>query len=290
MKTYAIYRGLYGADFVRHSIESVLPHVDKVIFVWGGRPWANASEWTHKGKRYTFPKLIDNLPEVVKGIDDPRVHFVEAYHETPRGQLASMVNDIVIPQFGRPDVALFMMPNYVWKQDALASALDEFTAARYRYANTWQVEMWRGFDYRIPRRERTGPGFCNLREMRQMPMTDLNYHPTYMRIEDVPMLGAESHNLRYSENLNTLFWRQLVTEAWVATIHDSKPDPDHFEEKLLNWTPETRDLEMALAYKARIPKAEPYDFHKLPEVILRDIDKLRKSASNAAWKGYPKCE
>lgn len=290
MKTYAIFRGLYGADYVTHAIESVLPFVDKVILVWGILPFAEVDEWTHKGKVYKFPDRFDVLLEAVEVMGEPRVH-VEHYHsQSPRNQWTEIVNEIVIPKYGKPDAVILGHVTHVWCRDALAANLEEFEASRYLWANTWQTETYRRLDYRIPERFRAGVGFWNLQMAGKMPATGLDCNPATATLRSGPMLGGRVHNLRYSQNLNIMFWRHLVVQAYVAQLGDSRPSPDHFEDKLLNWTPETRDIEMALAHKHTVPQAVPYDRRGLPESILRDYDALTKQTSREAWKGYPPCE
>jgi len=290
METYAIFRGLYGTGYVKRAIESVLPHVDKVILVWGVVPFAGVNEWEHDGKVYKFPDRFDDLPEMVEAMDDPRVHVVWHHSQNPRNQWTEIVNDIVIPKFGKPDVVMMGHVTHVWTERALAANLEEFGTSRFKWANTWQVETYRQLDYRISEGFRAGVGFWNLEQAHRMPTTGLDFNPAKIPLSRGPMLGGRVHNLRYSQNLNIMFWRHLVVQAYVAQLGDSRPDPKHFEEKLLNWTPETRDIEMALAHKTTVPQAIPYDPSGLPASIKRDYDALAKQISRDAWKGYPKCE
>jgi hypothetical protein len=291
MKTYAIYRGLYGSDFVKQSIESVLPHVDKVIFVYCVKPWAGVTEGEYRGVKYKFPEHVDTLSETVKQMaeDDFRIDYVEHYSPSARGQIAEIVNEIVIPKFGRPDVAFFMHPDHVWRDEALGEALEEFKRAPYQYMNTYQVETWRGLDTRIPERRRAGVGFWKVPEG-GLPETALDFNPKQVPLQYVMMLRPRVHNLRYSQNPNMMFWRHLIISAYVKVDGDSRPNPNHFEDKWLNWTPDTRDLEMSLAHMATVPAALPYDVSELPETIQRDLPELQRQISNAAWKGYPSCE
>ena len=123
-----------------------------------------------------------------------------------------------------------------------------------------------------------------------MPDTALDFNPKQIPLPFVHMLQARVHNLRYSQNPNIMFWRHLVISAYAGVVGDSRPNPDHFDDKWLNWTPETRDIEMSLAHKHTVPQAVPYDTQELPEVIRRDLDTLQAQISNEAWKGYPTCE
>ena len=171
MRRYVIYRCLYGSDFVQESIRSVLPFVDKVIVVWGGKPWGGVDHCMYQGRRIDFPERFDDLPEKVKEIDDPKVEFVEFYYRNPINQCAVLMNDVVIPRFGKPDTAIFQMVTMVWRHQELEKALQEFEMSHYFCANSRQVELWRGLNYRVPERPRAACGFWNLRNIARMPPT-----------------------------------------------------------------------------------------------------------------------
>lgn len=285
----AVYRCLYGSDFVEYSIRSVLDAVDKVVVVWGGKPFADVDHCVYKGKRYDFPKRFDDLPEIVQSIDSPKVEFIEHYHHNPRNQWAHIINNIVTPRFGKPDAALFMHVGMVWRADQLLKAFDEFFHGDSPCCNTRCVETWRGLDYRIPERLRAGCGFWKFQDFAKMPETWLDFQPRTVNLPGLHMLNAEIHNLRYSQNPNIMFWRQLVIMAYVAALGDSTPDPNWFEDKWLTWDPETnnQDLEMAINWKHLIPAAIPYDTDELPAGIRRDLVMLQKATSNKVWRGIP---
>jgi len=268
----------------------VLPVVDKVIVVWGERPFAGVKAWMHKGKVYNFPEKFDNLVEVVESYPDDRVHLFKHHIDNPRNQWTRIVNEIVIPEFGKPDIAIMGHVTHVWEEDAIRAALEEFKTSRYRCANTWQVETWRGLDTRIPERFRAGAGFWNLRDVGEMPPTWLDFNPSGTPLSRLPMLCGKVHNLRYSQNPNIMFWRHLVVQAYVSKLGDSRPDPNHFDDKWLTWTPATRNIEMAAAHAHTVPEAVPYDTSCLPHVIQRDLPVLQAKTSNEVWEGYPECE
>ncbi len=289
MSVFAVYRCLYGADFVEYSIRSLLDAVDKVIVVWGGRAFANADRCIYRGREVMFPERFDDLPERVKAMDDPRIEFVEHYHPTPRNQWTELMNNVVIPKFGKPDAAMFMHVGMVWRADQLLKAFEEFFNNPISYANSGSIETWRGLDYRIPWRMRVGCGFWKFDGLRRMPRTALDSNPERVALANIPQLSGEVHNLRYSQNPNIMFWRQLVVMEYVAAAGDSKPDPDHFEEKWLKWHPVTnnKNLEMSKAFAHYIPEVVPYDTEELPEEIRRDLAALQAATSNDVWKGYP---
>ena len=126
--------------------------------------------------------------------------------------------------------------------------------------------------------------------LRWVAETWLDFNPANKTLPEMSTLPGPVHNLRYSQNPNIMFWRHLVVQAYVSKLGDSVPDPRHFEDKWLNWTPATRNIEMALKWSHTVPKAEPYDVDELPEVIRRDLRALKAKTSNDVWRGYPPCE
>ncbi len=64
--TYALYRVLYGEDFIQDSILSILDHVDKVFVFWDDRPWGDVKEAKYKGHMTKIPTHIDNVAGMCK--------------------------------------------------------------------------------------------------------------------------------------------------------------------------------------------------------------------------------
>lgn len=59
--TYALYRVLYGEDFIQDSILSIIDHVDKIFVFWDDRPWGDVKEAKYKGNIVKIPSKIDNV-------------------------------------------------------------------------------------------------------------------------------------------------------------------------------------------------------------------------------------
>ena len=62
---YAIYRCLYGEDFIQESIKSVIDHVDKVFIFWTNKPWGNTDRCMYKGEEVVFRE-----DQIVKALKD----------------------------------------------------------------------------------------------------------------------------------------------------------------------------------------------------------------------------
>lgn len=284
----AVYRALYGEDFVRHSVESVLQAVDQIAFVYAGRPYADATEGVrYDGVKFKIPQPIDRMLERLP--KDPRIRVFELYNPTPWGHWTRIFNEIVIPNYGSPDMAVCVFPVQVWRNGELDRAFEEFKRLRVPYANSAQVDIWRGFDWALPRLPiRNGANFLNLR-MRPVKATQFDCFPCH--VSQAPQLEKTLlHNLRNAQNPNTTFWKCMAVGAYAKAVGDSEPNPNWFEDKWLNWTPETTCLNMSKRWGHTSFKAEPYAVGELPELIQADLPALREATSNAAWKGYPPCE
>jgi len=72
---------------------------------------------------------------------------------------------------------------------------------------------------------------------------------------EIPLKTAEEH--KYTST-GIKFWRH-PEQMNNYKIGDSVPAQHWYEEKWLNWTPNTMNLEPAANYTHRIPKALPYD-------------------------------
>lgn len=64
--TYAIYRVLYGEDFLFDSIISILDYVDKIFIFWDDKPWAGVKEAHYKSQLIPLPSKIDNVVGKIK--------------------------------------------------------------------------------------------------------------------------------------------------------------------------------------------------------------------------------
>lgn len=59
--TYAVFRILYGEDFLMDSVLSIIEYVDKIFIFWDDRPWGGVRSAQYKGKVIPIPSKIDNV-------------------------------------------------------------------------------------------------------------------------------------------------------------------------------------------------------------------------------------
>lgn len=241
MKSAAVYRVLYGEDFIEESIHSVLNAVDKVYVFWTNKVWGDCKAVKYNGEIVKFPEKFDNAVEIVKGIDSPKIELIEHYHPTPHGQFTELVNHYV-----DADVVILIEHDQII-EDA-RTALDEFNSSDRIAATLPQIEYWKTKEYRIPDRYRPGPIFWKT----PLPHTRPNGAPGWV----LPWLQSTiAHNYGFCVSDKTMYWKHLTALAFSPKIGDSLPREDWYEEVWLKWTPEMENLEISKNHPTAIPRA-----------------------------------
>lgn len=279
-ETVAIWRIFYGEDFIVESILSVLPFVDKAIVYWTDRPWGSWKTVTYKGKTYKRPggggtpmngwhEKVGRLRNRSPGLGKVEREYFHV--DDPMNQFTRIVNQSLIPQYGKPETLIVLEPDHVLHYGQLTTALREFKSNGYRAAHTKQIDLWKTTEWRIPERpNRTGTVFWNLSDLDEMPETKRQAEP---RSSDFVQLNAYTHNLGFCVSQETMLLKHVCALGFSQEIGDSMPNEDWFERKWLHWNPTTnnRDLEIAKGYEHMIPKAVPYDPAGLPGVLREDL-------------------
>lgn len=268
-RVYACYRGLYGEDFIRESVESIRPYCDKIFVFWSAVPLGNVKFVSYMGKKIIFPAKFDNYVDVVSGLalKDKDIHVSRFDAPDNNNQVTEMVNSRILPNFDAPDTVLFIEPDMVFRSDQIKDALVEFEDKKLSHASTSQVEIWKLKPcYRIPLRRRPS---CTLFDLAQyngkLPKTGRGGNAAGMTY-----LNAFNHNFGFCLLARSMYWKHLLAIAFSPLIGDSRPRKDWYEKVWLDWRPETNNsnLEISEGHGHLIPKAVPYDFHALPETIL----------------------
>lgn len=277
----AVYRVLYGEDFIQYSIRSILPYVDQIFVFWDDIPWGDVRSCNYKGKQVVFPEKFDDAVERIQDMNEPKVVLLYDHRFNNVNQFTYLVNEKIIPTYGKPEELLVVEADSVFKTAEIEKAFTEFRQRNLRCAKTRQVEVWRGFDYRAPEREyRTGAVLWNLQDIEAMPSTQRQAEGEGMQI-----LEAEIHNLGFAVSPKVMYWKHLTALAFAQAIGDNMPNEDWLEDKWLTWHPETnnQDLEISLGFEHVIPKAVPYDVSLLPEEIYRDLELLRGKTLGSSY-------
>lgn len=261
----AVYRVLYGEDFIVESIRSIAPHVDQVLVVIAPRPWGSSAGVHYRGVWYPWPDKFDNLRGAVERHFGAAVRVIEDFFPTPFGQHDHIVQNVLGSRGLLPADVVFIEPDHVFVE-----AEAEATFARWRSSvapagATSQVELWAPPGYvplwRVPERA----GRASVLFYRSVALG--------IRLPSIPpvQIVGEVHNFGFCFSARTMFWKHLTAMAFAAEIHDCAPAPDWYEKKWLGWHPETNNanLEMTATLEHMIPRVVPYDARLLPESIKK---------------------
>lgn len=261
---YAVYRCLYGEDFIQQSINSIDEFVDKIFVFWDDIPWGNAKDCVYKGKTVRFPKKFDNIVDRIKELSNPKVELIYDHMFNNKGQFTHFVNDIILPNYKKPEKVFVVEIDHVWRRDQLIKFFEEFDKENVTVASSSQLELWKYSNYRIPFRKRASSVLWDMRKLDKMPMTYRQADVKGMKI-----LKPYNHNFGFTVSEKIMYWKHMTALGFSAAIGDSLPNEAWFEDKWLNWHPKTnnKNLEISIKKPHAIPKAYKYNTNELPEQI-----------------------
>ena len=231
---YAIYRIHYGLDFLGKSIESVIDEVDKVFVFWSKRPWFKQCK--------DLPPLNENVLEFCKKYD--KVIVIEKEFDLPENQFKKMY-DHVVSEYSKPDQVLMMEPDMVWDRETLS----EVWKLKDNEISFNQIEFWKNEDWYI-KRDRPGPTLWNVAPHNTMKGCWASKQKTHETLK--------CYNYGFCLSPEVMKYKHEVAIQSSKYYGDSLPSKEWYEEKWLNWTPETRDLEISEAHRHLIEKAHPW--------------------------------
>jgi tetratricopeptide (TPR) repeat protein len=263
---YAIYRCLYGEDFVQESIKSIAGYVDKIFVFWDDAPPGNVTGCIYRGETVTFPKKFDDVVGKVRSLDNPRIEIIYAHQDTADNYLTRLVNNIILPDHEKPAILISLEADHVFRDDQIRKAIDDFIEKDCVFATTNLIEVWKGLNHRLPERpNKVGAVFCNMTKMDKMPAT-LKHGGVLV----MPKLSAFAHSFSFAVSEKLMFWKHLLSIGAAQKLGGSIPSEDWYEEKWLKWDFESNNenLEIPEQGKEEQPlSAIPYDFNELPELI-----------------------
>lgn len=265
---YAVYRCLYGEDFIQQSIKSIDPYVDKIFIFYDDIPWANATECKYKGKIVKFPDKFDNILEKIMELNNQKIILLYDHQYDNINQFTHFVNDRILPIYARPDTIMIIEVDHVFRKDQIEGAIKEFDSKGFMYASTSQIFLWKTFDYKLvyPMKRRASVVFWNMKSIDKMPPTARQgeFHGQKMNY-----LESYVHNLGYCMSKEVMYWKHLTAIGFSQKIGDSPPNEKWFDDKWVNWDFEKNNsnLEIAKGYEHWIPRAELYDKNGLPEIL-----------------------
>lgn len=282
---YAVYRILYGQDFIKESIKSLAHNADKIFVCIADRPFGNTSGVTYKGQWIEWPKKFDNVREKLQELVEEdsklpqfgnnatlrlkdRLVILDDYCESPKNQLTHIVNDLILPHYPAPDYVMMMEPDHIFSEYGARNVIMfEMEMSVDKFATVEQVEYWKDPHWRIPNRpNRMGPIIHRLNPGEKLVETGFNGAPV---VGEVKRLYETVHNMGFCISPEVMYWKHLTALAFSKLIGDSVPNESWYEEKWVKWHPlfNNKDLEISLGYEWVIPYAYESDLSELPESI-----------------------
>lgn len=293
---YAVYRVLYGEDFIKESIKSLCFNADKIFICIADKPFGNTTGVNYKGQWISWPEKFDNVRTKIQELIDedealpvfpkpPKLNFkdriviIDDYCASPKNQLTHIVNDLILPNYPHPDMIIMMEPDHVFSEsgarDALCFEMEE-TPDSVRCATLDQIEYWKTPHWRIPNRpNRMGPIIHRLSPGEKLCETGFNGAPVK---GGVTRLYETVHNMGFCASPEVMYWKHLTALAFSKVIGDSVPNESWYEEKWLKWHPllNNKNLEISLGYEWAIPYAYEQDTSDVPELIREKYEIQRE--------------
>jgi 2-polyprenyl-3-methyl-5-hydroxy-6-metoxy-1,4-benzoquinol methylase len=278
---YAIYRCLYGEDFIQQSIKSIDDYVDKIFVFWDDTPWANATGVKWKGNYVVFPKKFDNILDKIRALKNPKIILKRDHQFNNNNQFTHFVNNLILPNYERPDEIMVPEVDHIWRRDQLESAIQSFKESGATHAATSQHELWRTYEFKVPR-NRFGTVFWNMNKVKKLPKTG--------RQANAPggiQLGEFNHNFGFCISREVMYWKHLTALAFSRGIGDAVPNPNWYERKWLTWDfkKNNKDVEISLGREHRIPRIERYK-DKVPEIMWLEMPDYMRRRMNIPEKGF----
>ena len=264
MKIYAVYRILYGEDFVQESIRSIEDIVDRVFVFWDDTPWGDVTSCMYKGVRVEYPVPVDNVKGKIEELKSPKVEMIYDHVKTNIGQFTHLVNDLILPDYDRPEIVFQIEPDHVLRKDQADNLIPEFESLKESPVTTPQVSLWRVPSYHIPM---INPGLMlwDLRKYKVIPPTG-----RHANLKGPPRrMKTFNHNLGACITARSMYWKHLLCIGFSPVIGDTLPSESWYEEKWLGWDPlgNNADLHPSTGHESTWPKAIPYPIEELPELI-----------------------
>tara|TARA_R110002167_G_scaffold120232_1_gene298000 strand:- start:3020 stop:3871 length:852 start_codon:yes stop_codon:yes gene_type:complete len=236
---YAFYRILYGEDFIKESLESILPHVDKVFIFWTDKFFGDVTEVGYRGEIIQLPKKVDNVIEIIKGLKNPKIELIYDHRPNNKNHFTERVNKYILPHHPKPKYILFMEPDFIYCDAEINLALIEMELLideGYYWFSTSQVEYWKTPRYLALRTsDRLAAIWWYLGNIDKIPPTGFHADLPWPFGLEFSYLESRVFNLGFCVCDGTMYWKHLSSMAYAKLIGDSAPIESWYKDKWLNW-------------------------------------------------------
>lgn len=280
MRTVAVYRLLYGSDFIGESLSSIYSHCDRVLCFVGHEMFGGRRTIRYFGRDVYLPHDIDGVTRAInewkeRHDTENKVRVLPNPHATLlKGQLQAMINSEVIPRYD-PTHVLFVECDEVWHEDTIKVLFDiaRTTDADEIMASACHL-FWRSYKYCSTR---TNP-YAVMRALKGRKSIGMTGHAlggvgeNLKRHEDDRL---KIHNFGYAASERTLFWKHLTGLSFGRDLKlDSPSREEWFEEVWRPWNGVTNrrtDLCPSVGYTDAFAPARDFPFEQLPSLMKERI-------------------
>jgi hypothetical protein len=295
VRTVAIYRLLYGSDFIGESLASIYPHVEQILCFVGHEMFGGRRVIKYFGHDVYLPHDIDGLTDAINtwkdaNDKDDKVRVLPNPHATLlKGQLQAMINGEVIPQYD-PTHVLFVESDEVWHENTIETLFDvaQQTDADEIMAAACHL-FWRTYKYCSTR---TNP-YAIMRALKGRRSIGLTGHALGSATNDVTRhtdARLKIHNFGFAASERTIFWKHMTALSFSRDVKlDSPPREEWFEDVWRPWNGVSNrrtDLCPSIGYEDAFPPAQDYAFEQLPRIMQQRIKRnpLRDWVKLAAFE------
>lgn len=274
-KVVAVYRLLYGSDFIAESLASVTDACDAVLCFVGRRPFGGRPSVRYFGHEVFFPHDVDGVADTIRAWaakHDPagKVRVIDNPHDAVlKNQLGRLVDEFVIPHHDATHV-LQVEGDEVWHADALSALLDAAETSDADEIMSTNDLFWRSPRF-VSRRNNPYAVLRAIKGARTIGPTGNALMSTRDDLVRLAPPGVRVHNFGYACSERTMFWKHLAGLSFSRDLRwDSVPREDWFEAvwRTWNWHTNRRtDLCPSVGYPDAFAAAEIYPEHDLPRVI-----------------------
>lgn len=267
-RKWAIYRIHYGTDFLKQSIHSIKWAVDKVFVFYSLKPWVVKDTVKYLEQEVSMPSNPDDVMQFMYDNfrANQKIVYKQAEFSGPANQFRQLY-DLACQSEGHScDQVLFMEPDMVFYKPIVDSLFSELEQRRdIPCLGTTQIELWKNYEWRIPQRDRIGPMVWDINRAPDFTTHFGPWHPQHQNTSR----HIQNYNFGFCLNAQTMLYKHLTAINFSAAIGDSIPSQEWYRDKWLNWTPETRDIEISERWKHLIPQAIIYN---MPDEMKKQMD------------------
>ena len=165
----------------------------------------------------------------------------------------------------------------VFYTPVIAALRREMEINQYNELSTTQIELWKTTQWRIPQRLRVGATLWDAYSFSRAEKEIRTHFGTCshgLQTHRQRVSGMQNYNFGFCFNAKTMLYKHLLALDFSKHIGDSIPSETWYRDKWLNWTPYTKDLEIAERWKHMIPCAEPYI---MPDEMMKQLARYERS-------------